>query len=193
MVHSYPQAGKEALWARFYTEAPPRQRRSDYAAAAVLTGKGHENSVLELGGVQPYTRAQLAIDVSKQTGEVVQYNNPSESEYQAILSSFLLPILAECSLEWPGNSTSQGAWTSFSEQSVLDKWFRSRRHDDPGSSDDWLTAHINREVYRRLPHSNLCAKALVDFLRIKANAILENYLWMLDGRYILLQIALQQH
>jgi NAD(P)H dehydrogenase (quinone) len=71
--------------------------RSDYAAAAaaVLTGKGHENSVLELGGDQPYTRAELATEVSKQTGKVVQYNNLSESEYQKILSNFLPPILAE--------------------------------------------------------------------------------------------------
>jgi NAD(P)H dehydrogenase (quinone) len=71
--------------------------RSDYAAAAaaVLTGEGHENSVLELGGDQPYTRAELAAEVSNQTGEVVQYNNLSESEYQAVLSKFLPPILAE--------------------------------------------------------------------------------------------------
>jgi NAD(P)H dehydrogenase (quinone) len=71
--------------------------RSDYAAAAaaVLTGEGHEDSVLELGGDQPYTRAELAAEVGKQTGKVVQYNNLSESEYKAILTSFLPPILAE--------------------------------------------------------------------------------------------------
>lgn len=71
--------------------------RFDYAAAAavVLTGKGHENSVLELGGDQPYTRTELATEVSKQTGEVVQYNNLSESEYRKILSSFLPPVVAE--------------------------------------------------------------------------------------------------
>lgn len=48
-----------------------------------------------MGGDQPYTRAELAKEVSKQTGEVVQYNNLSKSEYQAILSGFLPPILAE--------------------------------------------------------------------------------------------------
>jgi NAD(P)H dehydrogenase (quinone) len=71
--------------------------RSDYAAAAaaVLTAEGHEDSVLELGGDQPYTRAELAAEVGKHTGKVVQYNNLSESEYQAILSSFLPPVLAE--------------------------------------------------------------------------------------------------
>ena len=71
--------------------------RFDYAAAAaeILTGEGHENSVLELGGDQPYTRAELAAEVSKQTGEMVRYNNLSESDYQEILSSFLPAILAE--------------------------------------------------------------------------------------------------
>jgi NAD(P)H dehydrogenase (quinone) len=41
--------------------------RSDYAAAAaaVLTGEGHEDSVLELGGDQPYTRAELAAEVTE--------------------------------------------------------------------------------------------------------------------------------
>ena len=71
--------------------------RSDYAAAAaaVLTDEGYENSVLELSGDQPYTRAELAAEVSKQTGKVVQYNDLSESQYQAILSGFLPAILAE--------------------------------------------------------------------------------------------------
>ena len=71
--------------------------RFDYAAAAaaVLTGERYENSVLELGGDQPYTRADLAVEVSRQTGNMVQYNNLSKSEYQAILSSFLPPILAK--------------------------------------------------------------------------------------------------
>ena len=71
--------------------------RADYAAAAaaVLTGEGHENSILELGGDQPYTRAELAAEVSTRTGKVIPYNNLSESEYRAILSNFLPPVLAE--------------------------------------------------------------------------------------------------
>lgn len=71
--------------------------RSDYAAAAaaVLTGKGHENSVLELGGDQSYTRAELAAEVSRQTGREVKYNNLSEAEYKMILSNFLPAGFAE--------------------------------------------------------------------------------------------------
>lgn len=71
--------------------------RSDYAAAAakVLTGKGHENSVLELGGDHAYTRAQLAAEVSRQTGKVVKYADLSEADYQKILSNFLPTAYAE--------------------------------------------------------------------------------------------------
>jgi NAD(P)H dehydrogenase (quinone) len=71
--------------------------RSDYAAAAatVLTGKGHEDTVLELGGDQPYTRGELASEVSRQTGKVVKYNNMSEVNYKMILSKFLPAAFAE--------------------------------------------------------------------------------------------------
>ncbi len=71
--------------------------RSDYAAAAaaVLTCKDHENSILELGGDQPYTRAELAAEVSRQTGKVIRYHNLSEAEYKTILSKFLPTVLAD--------------------------------------------------------------------------------------------------
>lgn len=71
--------------------------RSDYAAvaAAVLTATGHENGVLELGGDHPYTRAELAAEVSRQTGKVIGYHNLSEAEYRTILSKFLPTVLAD--------------------------------------------------------------------------------------------------
>ena len=71
--------------------------RSDYAAAAaeVLTGKGYEDSVLELGGDYSYTRAELAVEVSRQTGKVIGYRNLSQSEYQKVLSAFLPTMFAE--------------------------------------------------------------------------------------------------
>jgi NAD(P)H dehydrogenase (quinone) len=71
--------------------------RSDYAAvaAAVLTATGHENGVLELGGDHPYTRAELAAEVSRQTGKVIGYHNLSEAEYRTILSKFLPTALAD--------------------------------------------------------------------------------------------------
>src|ERR1700679_1661896 len=71
--------------------------RSDYAIAAaeVLTGENHENTVLELGGDQPYTRAELAAEVSRQTGKVIGYKNISEAEYKNVLSNFLPGVLAD--------------------------------------------------------------------------------------------------
>ncbi len=70
--------------------------RSDYAAAAatVLTSNGYENSVLELAGDEPYARAELAKEVSEQTGEVVGYHNLSEAEYEKILSGFVPAVFA---------------------------------------------------------------------------------------------------
>jgi NAD(P)H dehydrogenase (quinone) len=71
--------------------------RSDYAAAAaiVLTGKVYENSILELGGDAPYTRAELAEEVSRQTGKVIGYQNLSQAEYEKVLSGFLPALYAE--------------------------------------------------------------------------------------------------
>ncbi len=71
--------------------------RSDYAAAAasILTGSGRTNSVLELGGDHPYTRAELAAEVSRQTGKAIGYHDLSQSEYQKALSTFLPTTFAE--------------------------------------------------------------------------------------------------
>ena len=71
--------------------------RSDYAAAAamVLTGKGHDESVLELAGDHPYTRAELAAEVSRQTGKAIGYRDLSQAEYQRVLSHFLPTMFAE--------------------------------------------------------------------------------------------------
>jgi NAD(P)H dehydrogenase (quinone) len=70
--------------------------RSDYAAAAaaVLTSEGYGNSVLELAGDEPYTRAELAAEVSEKTGQTVSYLNLSEAEYEKILSGFLPALFA---------------------------------------------------------------------------------------------------
>jgi len=70
--------------------------RADYAAAAVsvLTGEGHENQIYELGGDIPFTRADFAAEVSRQTGKTIPYHDLPEAEYQKILASFLPPDLA---------------------------------------------------------------------------------------------------
>ncbi|HET9657529.1 MAG TPA: SDR family oxidoreductase [Kineosporiaceae bacterium] len=57
--------------------------RADYAAAAaaVVTGSGHENRVYELGADRPFTMAQLAETVSAHTGRTVTYTDLPAQEY----------------------------------------------------------------------------------------------------------------
>jgi NAD(P)H dehydrogenase (quinone) len=56
--------------------------RADYAeaAAAVLVGEGHENTVHELGG-EPFTLAELAAVISAESGREVGYTDLSEDDY----------------------------------------------------------------------------------------------------------------
>jgi NAD(P)H dehydrogenase (quinone) len=70
--------------------------RADYAAAAVavLTGEGHENQIYELAGDEPYTRADLAAEVSKQTGKAIVYHDLPNAEYEKILATFVPPEFA---------------------------------------------------------------------------------------------------
>lgn len=42
----------------------------------------------------PYTRAELAAEVSRQTGQDVRYRNLSEREYEKVLSAFIPADLA---------------------------------------------------------------------------------------------------
>ncbi|GAA1804341.1 SDR family oxidoreductase [Planosporangium flavigriseum] len=66
--------------------------RADYAeaAAAVLTGEGHTNKVYELGGA-PFTMAELATEVSKQSGKQVTYTDLPVEKYTEVLISVGLP------------------------------------------------------------------------------------------------------
>ncbi len=66
--------------------------RQDYgeALAAVLAGDGHENQTYELAGA-PFTLAELAAEISAQTGQALPYNNLPQEAYQEILSGFGLP------------------------------------------------------------------------------------------------------
>ena len=70
--------------------------RAEYAAAAaaVLAGDGPEDAVYELGGDTSFTRAELAAEVSRQTGKSIAYRDLPEAEYAKILSGFLPPELA---------------------------------------------------------------------------------------------------
>jgi len=67
--------------------------RVDYAeaAAVVLAGENHENKTHELAGDEAYTLAELAAEISRQTGKTIPYNNLTETQYADILKSFGLP------------------------------------------------------------------------------------------------------
>jgi len=55
------------------------------AAAAVLTSTGHEGATYELGGDDPFTMAEFAAELSKQTGETIPYVDVSVEEFRTIL------------------------------------------------------------------------------------------------------------
>jgi NAD(P)H dehydrogenase (quinone) len=67
--------------------------RADYAEAiaAVAAGTGHEGKAYELGGDTAVTMADVAAEVSRQTGKTIPYNSLPEATYVGILQSFGLP------------------------------------------------------------------------------------------------------
>ncbi len=67
--------------------------REDFAdaAVAVLTSDGHDGKVYELAGDDAYTLADLAAEISRQTGKDVPYANLPQAEYAAVLKGVGLP------------------------------------------------------------------------------------------------------
>ena len=67
--------------------------RADYAAAAaaVLTGEGHEGAVYELGTDHAFTLAEYAAAVSRASGQEVTYRDLSVEEYTGALVAAGLP------------------------------------------------------------------------------------------------------
>lgn len=67
--------------------------RADYAAAAVavLTGEGHENTTYELGGDTPWSFAEYAAELSRQTGREIAYQPVSPEALVSILTGAGLP------------------------------------------------------------------------------------------------------
>ena len=67
--------------------------RADFAAAAavVLTSDQYVGQTLELSGDSAYTLAELAAEISAQTGKTIPYSNLPEAEYAKILASFGIP------------------------------------------------------------------------------------------------------
>jgi NAD(P)H dehydrogenase (quinone) len=62
--------------------------RADYAAAAaaVLTGEGHDDAVYELGGDEPWTQGELAAAISEVIGRPVTVQDVTPDEHVAILT-----------------------------------------------------------------------------------------------------------
>jgi NAD(P)H dehydrogenase (quinone) len=67
--------------------------RDDYAAAAaaVLVGDGHENTVHELAGDDAWSLDEYAAEVSRQTGRDIAYRPVPTAEYRQILLGGGLP------------------------------------------------------------------------------------------------------
>ncbi|OBF29698.1 SDR family oxidoreductase [Mycobacterium sp. ACS4331] len=67
--------------------------RADYAAAAaaVLTGDGHENTAYELTGDTAWSRAELAAMVTELSGKTIVYQDLPSDEYAKILCGAGLP------------------------------------------------------------------------------------------------------
>ncbi|WP_282206757.1 NAD(P)H-binding protein [Kitasatospora fiedleri] len=67
--------------------------RADYAAAAaaVLTGTGHEGAGYELGGDTAWSFAELAEEISRQSGTSVVYQPVTAGHYEKLLTDTGLP------------------------------------------------------------------------------------------------------
>lgn len=67
--------------------------RADYAAAAaaVLTAPDAAGKVYELAGDEAYTLADLAAEISRQSGKTIPYHNLTEADYAATLIKIGLP------------------------------------------------------------------------------------------------------
>ena len=85
--------------------------RADYAAAAaaVLTGEGHEGQVYELTGDVAISQADLAAEVSRQSGKEVGFVNLPEGEYAKALEGFGLPPFLATALADADVRISEGA------------------------------------------------------------------------------------
>lgn len=77
--------------------------RADYAAAAVavLTDEGFAGRTLELAGDEAWTLADLAAEVSRQTGRTIPYHDLPQADYAAVLEGAGLPAgLAAAIASW---------------------------------------------------------------------------------------------
>lgn len=77
--------------------------RADYADAAVeaVVDPAHAGKMYELAGDESWTLADLAADISRQSGKTIPYDNVTESEYAAALQAAGVPRpMAELFAGW---------------------------------------------------------------------------------------------
>jgi NAD(P)H dehydrogenase (quinone) len=77
--------------------------RADYAAAAVavLTGQGHAGRTYDLAGDDAVTLADIAAEVSRQTGRSIPYHDLPQADFAAILrQAGVPPLFAEGAAAW---------------------------------------------------------------------------------------------
>lgn len=84
--------------------------RADYAAAAakVITLNNQGGKIYELSGDKAYTLAELAAEISQQTGKEIAYVNLPEADYASALEQAGLPALLAHMLADSDTGASQG-------------------------------------------------------------------------------------
>jgi NAD(P)H dehydrogenase (quinone) len=85
--------------------------RTDYAEAAAraMTRDAQAGRVYELAGDTAYTLADLAAEVTRQSGKTVEYRNLSEADYKAALIEVGLPEVVAALLSDSDTGASKGA------------------------------------------------------------------------------------
>jgi NAD(P)H dehydrogenase (quinone) len=84
--------------------------RADYAeaAAAVMTAENQAGRVYELAGDTAYTLAELAAEISRQSGKNIGYVNMPEAEYRKVLVKAGLPEVVAALLADSDTGVSKG-------------------------------------------------------------------------------------
>lgn len=85
--------------------------RADYAEAiaAVATQAGHENRIYELAGDSAFTLADMAAEVSRQTGKLIPYTDLPPETYAGLLESIGLPAAFAAKIADADAHASKGA------------------------------------------------------------------------------------
>ncbi|XBS70238.1 SDR family oxidoreductase [Acerihabitans sp. KWT182] len=92
--------------------------RADYAAAAaaVLTGTNHAGKIYELAGDDAYSLTDLAAEITRQSGTVVNYVNLTQAGYQELLKQAGLPEPVAAMLADSAAGTAKGGLFDSSRQ-----------------------------------------------------------------------------